>query len=131
MLLDARELSTGQVLEADLLIIGGGVAGITLAREFRNGPHQVVLLEGGGLSYDRATQDLYRGHTSGQPHPALDACRQRFLGGSSNAWGGWLRPLEPIDFERRDWIRDSGWPLSAARGRISSRQIRSHFSGWP
>lgn len=114
MLLDARELPAGQVLDADLCIIGGGVAGITLAREFRQGPHRVVLLEGGGLVNDHATQDLYRGRTTGQPHPPLDSCRQRFLGGSSNAWGGWLRPLEAIDFERRDWIAYSGWPIGAA-----------------
>ncbi len=114
MLIDARDVPPGQTLEADLCIVGGGVAGITLAREFRHTPVQVVLLESGGLAYEHRTQHLYRGARSGRPHPPLDACRQRFLGGSSNAWGGWLRPLEAIDFENRPWVPYSGWPFSIA-----------------
>ena len=33
MILDARGLDTGACIEADICIIGGGAAGITLARE--------------------------------------------------------------------------------------------------
>lgn len=112
MLLDAHDIPAGQLLEADLCIIGGGVAGITLAREFRQTGTRVILLEAGGLDYESATQHLYEGERHGQPHPPLDVCRQRFLGGSSNAWGGWLQPLEPIDFEMRSWVPHSGWPIS-------------------
>ncbi|MEO8030418.1 MAG: GMC family oxidoreductase [Gemmatimonadota bacterium] len=112
MLLDAHDLPAGQTLDADLCIIGGGVAGITLAREFRTGTRKVILLEAGGFDYQGATQTLYEGQRRGQPHPPLDVCRQRFLGGSSNAWGGWLQPLEAIDFEARSWVPHSGWPIS-------------------
>ena len=38
----------------------------------------------------------------------------RYLGGSTNHWGGWCRPLAPIDFEARDWIPHSGWPITRA-----------------
>ena len=36
-------------------------------------------------------------------------------GGTSIAWGGVLRPLDTIDFEKRDWIPNSGWPFSKER----------------
>ncbi|MBV9418942.1 MAG: GMC family oxidoreductase [Alphaproteobacteria bacterium] len=35
----------------------------------------------------------------------------RYLGGGTNHWGGWTRPLDPIDFEQRDWMPYSGWPF--------------------
>jgi hypothetical protein len=32
---------------------------------------------------------------------ALDICQLGYLGGGTNAWGGWCRPLNSIDFESR------------------------------
>src|SRR3546814_13236299 len=31
---------------------------------------------------------------------------------STNHWGGWCRPMQPIDFEERDWVPHSGWPIA-------------------
>lgn len=36
--------------------------------------------------------------------------RSRFLGGSTNCWGGNNTPLDPIDFER-DWVPSGNWPI--------------------
>ena len=36
------------------------------------------------------------------------------LGGSSNHWGGWCRPLDPYDFSRSDLTTGGGWPISEA-----------------
>ena len=52
MILDARKIPDGQVLEADVCIIGAGAAGISLAREFRNKRFRVILLESGGFEPD-------------------------------------------------------------------------------
>ena len=57
------------------------------------------------------TRDLYRGENVGLPYTFADGSRSRYLGGSSNCWGGWCRPLDPWDFEKRDWIPHSGWPF--------------------
>ena len=43
----------------------------------------------------------------------LDESRFRYFGGSTNRWAGWCRELDPIDFERREWVADSGWPFGA------------------
>jgi choline dehydrogenase-like flavoprotein len=112
--IDARTVPAGTVLEPDLAIVGGGPAGITLALALAHTPLRIVLLESGGLDFDSATQALYSGTTAGVRYLPLDASRMRYLGGSTNHWGGWCRPLEAIDFEARDWVPYSGWPFGIA-----------------
>jgi choline dehydrogenase-like flavoprotein len=70
------------------------------------------LLESGGFRPDRATRDLYRGESIGLPYRFADGSRSRFLGGSSNCWGGNCRPMDDHDFEYRDWVPYSGWPFA-------------------
>ena len=111
MLVDARALEPKAVLEADICIVGGGAAGLTLARELIDHPLRVIVLEGGGTHADEDSQRLYEGVTTGQPYYELDACRVRCLGGSTNTWGGWCRPLDAVDFLERDWLPHSGWPF--------------------
>ncbi|GHF29411.1 GMC family oxidoreductase [Kordiimonas sediminis] len=112
MIIDLRSIPAGEELACDVCIIGGGVAGIALALEMIGAGVNVILLESGGFDYEEETQDLYRGKDVGIPYFELDLARLRFFGGTSNHWGGWSRPLEPIDFESRDWVTDSGWPIS-------------------
>ena len=50
------------------------------------------------------------GHSCLRP----DLSRSRFLGGSTNCWGGWCRPLDELDMEGRPWIPNSGWPINRA-----------------
>lgn len=111
MLADARTVPAGSALEADVCIIGGGAAGITLALALSGKPVQVVLLESGGETFDAETQELYEGQVTGLPYFPLDAARLRFLGGSTNHWGGVCRPFDEVDFEKQDWIPGSGWPI--------------------
>lgn len=110
MFTDARTLPDETRIEADLAIIGGGPAGITLARAFSGSAIKVCVVEAGGLQPEADVQALYSGENVGIQYP-LDAARLRFLGGSSNHWGGYCRPLDPIDFEQRDWVPHSGWPF--------------------
>jgi choline dehydrogenase-like flavoprotein len=110
-ILDARTLPAGTVLTPDLAIIGGGPAGISLALAMADSGHDILLLESGGMAFDSKVQALYAGRESGVPYTALDGGRLRYLGGSTNHWGGWCRPLNAIDFERRDWLPHSGWPF--------------------
>jgi len=111
---DARAVPEGSAVETDLAIIGAGPAGITLALSLAGAPIRVLLLESGGGEYEPATQALYKGGETGVRYLPLDACRLRFLGGSSNHWGGWCRPLDESDFEKRAWLAHSGWPFTRA-----------------
>jgi choline dehydrogenase-like flavoprotein len=115
MILDARTVPTGTVIETEVCIIGAGAAGITLAREFRESPFRVALLESGGLHFDVATQELYDGQSIGRPFPDMMSDRLRFFGGTTNHWGGWCLPLDAIDFAPRDDLPDhNGWPFGKA-----------------
>ncbi|MEP7001614.1 MAG: FAD-dependent oxidoreductase, partial [bacterium] len=111
MLLDARTVPEGSVLETDLCVVGGGVAGITIATEAIGRGMRVMLLESGAQSPHEATQALYDGVVAGRPYYPLRNCRVRQLGGTSAVWGGWCRPLDALDFEERAWMPFSGWPF--------------------
>lgn len=112
MFIDTRRVEQGTVIQTTVCIIGGGVAGITLAMELDKKGIDVCLLESGGFAPDSGTRDLYRGEDVGEwRYNFADGSRSRFLGGSSNCWGGWCRPLDPWDFEKREWVAHSGWPF--------------------
>lgn len=114
MFIDARTLPEDTLVKCDICIIGAGAAGITLAREFIDQPLQVCLLESGGLDFDEVTQALYQGKNVGVPYYSLSEARARYLGGSTNFWGGWSRPLDDIDFQDRPWMPYSGWAFTKA-----------------
>lgn len=113
-LIDARSLPDATVLTPDLAIIGGGPAGISLALALADSKISIALLESGGMNFDPKTQTMYAGDETGVRYTALDAGRLRFMGGSSNHWGGFCRPLDKIDFQARDWLAHSGWPIARA-----------------
>ncbi len=117
MLTDARTLRSGSVLTADVCIIGAGAAGITMAMELLHSGLQVLLVESGGTEPDPATQALMTGDSIGAAVTTLDnpvridQTRLRYFGGTTNHWAGYCRPLAPVDFEPRDHLRVSGWPI--------------------
>ena len=108
---DARTLENGTVLDADLCIVGAGASGITIARELSNTPLKVLLLEGGGFDFDPQMQELYRGEIVGQPYYPLQAAALHQFGGTTGHWAGFCSTYQPIDFEKRDWVPHSGWPI--------------------
>ncbi len=118
MLIDSRQLPQDAALQCDLCIVGGGAAGIAMALALAGTGLNVVVLESGGVNPDPATQDLYAGTNVGEPllrnllPTSLDATRLRYLGGSTNHWAGWCRPLAPVDFEARPYLPISGWPIA-------------------
>ena len=101
MLASAADIETGSALEADLVIVGAGAAGITIATRLIGRPLNVVVLESGGVDFEQEVQDLYRGTVIGLPTEDPDVSRLRYFGGTTNHWAGWCRPLEPEDFEPR------------------------------
>src|SRR5262245_53734239 len=97
----------------DVCIVGGGVAGITLALKLTAHGRRVALIEAGGRAVSNASQDFYRGENTGTENLPLHETRLRALGGSSNHWGGWCRPFDAHDFERKEFAPDGSWPISA------------------
>src|SRR5215471_9109219 len=132
VLTDARSIAADSTLQTDICIVGAGIAGISIAREFIGRTESVVLLEGGGLEFTKSLRDLptvLRRHTlgeqalasgsnAGQPYYPLRFTRVRAFGGSSRAWhedrGVHARPLDEIDFRTRDGLPEHGWPIDRA-----------------
>jgi choline dehydrogenase-like flavoprotein len=112
VLIDARTMRDGARIECDIVIVGAGAAGLTIARQFIGSGRNVCLVESGGFDLDPATQALYEGGNVGLPYFSLDVCRLRYFGGSTNHWGGACVPFKRRDFEERSWLPHSGWPIS-------------------
>jgi choline dehydrogenase-like flavoprotein len=108
---DARSVPRGTRLSADVCIVGAGAAGITLALELSGSPLSVIVLESGGFEFDAETQALYRGRSIGLPYGDLSIPRLRYLGGTTNHWAGECRPFEEADYEAREGIPFTGWPI--------------------
>ena len=70
-------------------------------------------------------------------YPSAVQTRIRRFGGTSNSWGIRYTPtetgvryttLDPIDFEKRDWVPNSGWPFTKAH--LDPYYARAHaFAG--
>ncbi len=112
MIDDANDLAGGEVLTAGVCIVGAGAAGIAMALEFLGSRTDVLLLESGGLEAEQSTQDLYAGAVADERlHSPPDRYRQRRFGGTTTIWGGRCMPFDEIDFEWRDYMPNSGWPV--------------------
>lgn len=98
----------------DVCVVGGGAAGVTIARELMRAGHEVCLAESGGLDFEERTQALYKGENIGHPYYDLEESRLRFFGGTVSIWGGRCALLDEIDFRKRDWVPHSGWPITRA-----------------
>ena len=84
---------------------------MTLALDLRASGLSVILLESGGFRREAQTQRLSDGRMIGINTWNMRSMRIRALGGATGHWEGWCRPLMPQDFEIRDYIPNSGWPI--------------------
>lgn len=97
----------------DVCIVGAGPVGLSLALEAEALGLQVLLLESGHADaapdeHDASRAQVVNPHT----HAPMTLAARRTLGGSSWLWGGRCVPFEAIDFEVRDYVPHSGWPIT-------------------
>jgi choline dehydrogenase-like flavoprotein len=113
MLIDAEKLPPGQGIEATVAIVGAGPAGIVLALELAKVGHRVALIESGKLRFDEAAQALADADQFDPNfHAPMAECTRRQLGGTSTIWGGRCLPYDPVDFDQRNFIPHSNWPVT-------------------
>jgi choline dehydrogenase-like flavoprotein len=109
MILDARLNSVPLDRSAQVVIVGAGPVGLTLARELA-GLAEILVVEAGGYQNDAQQQALLAGDCAGLPYP-LTETRARQFGGSSALWAGYCAQFDEHDFSSRDWVSRSGWPF--------------------
>jgi choline dehydrogenase-like flavoprotein len=97
-------------IAADVCLVGGGPAALTVARELANEPMRIVLIESGGQVADIELDARSQGEIE-NVGKLQTRIRNRVVGGSSHTWAGRCTELDPIDFEARDWVPFSGWPI--------------------
>jgi choline dehydrogenase-like flavoprotein len=130
---DLASFDANSSFDADLAIIGGGPAGLTIAREFFGTSIRVLVLESGLLNETSNYAALAELESLGEPrtdaqkqkrivfHGASSSTwsqelqpygvRCRALGGSTHAWAGKSAAFDAVDFEKRSWVPYSGWPI--------------------
>ena len=102
----------------DCCVVGAGPLGLSLALEAATAGLKVLLLDAGtAAAKDNAAARAARppSHVVDPArHAPMDQTTRRGVGGSSWLWGGRCVRFEAIDFEARDYVEGSGWPLTTA-----------------
>jgi len=122
VLIDAKTLSGGPTISADVCIVGAGPAGIVLTGELAARGFTVALVESGGVEDDAEAHSLDTAIVIGGEYTDPIWIRCRGFGGTSRMWNTLIDgkpfakfvPLDPIDFQQRDWLPHSGWPFQFA-----------------
>jgi choline dehydrogenase-like flavoprotein len=112
MIVDFERERTLPSFVADVCIVGAGAAGIVLAAQLMRVGKRVLLLESGGSKEEEAVQQLNRSERTGQPLKSVHAGRFRALGGTTIRWGGQIQEMQERDFQPREGIPGSGWPIA-------------------
>jgi choline dehydrogenase-like flavoprotein len=83
-LVDSDSVADRHTIDADVCIVGGGAAGLAVATALEPTALRTVMLE------------------------------SERLADTTSEWYGRIGPLDEIDFEQRDWVPLSGWPIPAS-----------------
>jgi choline dehydrogenase-like flavoprotein len=133
-ILQLSDLDDQSELSADIVIIGGGPAGLTIAKEFFDTGVSVLILESGLIDETpdhtalcelesvgdlrSEPQKLKRAEFHGESLASWTdesqpyGVRCRLLGGATHAWAGKSAPFDRTDFAQRPWVAHSGWPVT-------------------
>ncbi|WP_425090222.1 GMC oxidoreductase [Tropicimonas sp. S265A] len=109
MLIPATAVS--DAIEAQVVIVGAGPAGIALTLGLAKRGVDVALLSSGAFGSDSTSADLSRAQALPPHHADPVALEGRRLGGLSWGWGGRCLPFDHIDFSPRPERELPGWPI--------------------
>jgi choline dehydrogenase-like flavoprotein len=121
MLRDLKVESPSEArLTADVIVVGAGVAGLTLASKLAKEGLRAIVFESGGRSQQSETHPLNEVVLEGDSYRGAQRGRARCLGGTSTLWGGAMLPMMACDLGQHTAGWDVDWPVSLA-------QLEPHF----
>ncbi|GAB6900428.1 FAD-dependent oxidoreductase [Kineosporia succinea] len=116
------------MIEADVCVVGAGPAGLSVSSVLAGSGVRVVLLEGGSEAAWRQLADVRSEGEDAYPQSDVTQTRGSGIGGTAGQWsyrmnnvdadpeagerGCRYAPLDAIDFERREEVPHSGWPIT-------------------
>jgi choline dehydrogenase-like flavoprotein len=92
-----------------VVVIGAGAVGLYAASLLAARGSNVVVVEAGKSYLDSFANQSYC--TVGRPHDGIRLARGRCVGGTTNLWGGQLVEFQRLDFDGRQWLPESKWPV--------------------
>ncbi len=98
-----------ETLRTDVCVIGTGIGGGSFISRYLQRSGRLLAIDAGGerdsdvVGLESVGRDL-----------GLSLLREISVGGTSNVWRGVCAPMDRVDFTRRDWIAESGWPVDGA-----------------
>jgi choline dehydrogenase-like flavoprotein len=123
VLVDARSIEPGQVVDTDICVVGGGPAGIVIGHELQRSGQRILILESGDLGEEPGLQSLNDGVPGEVDRYTARELRERRrqVGGSAHLWGVAAAPgfdrlarfvvPDRLGFEETSWLPNSGWPI--------------------
>ena len=91
------------------VVIGAGPVGMAVTTGLRRRGVPVTLIES-GPAVSTAASELNDGDILGLPFTGTFK-RGRGVGGGTSQWAGQCIRFHAADFEKRDWVDGSGWPI--------------------
>jgi hypothetical protein len=107
-----RQAVSDDGIEHDVCIVGAGPVGIALALECERHGLSVLMLEAGG----KRASWFHRAEMAEISHPRhhvpIHVATRSAFGGTSWAWSGLCVRFDDVDFQVREFVPHSGWPLA-------------------
>lgn len=101
-------------VQADVAIVGAGLAGLVLAQRLAADGVSVAILESGPVRQDEEVHPLNQVEQAAQEYRGAAEGRARGLGGTSTRWGGALLPYLGYDLQPHPGGWHQGWNLPTA-----------------
>lgn len=112
MLLNAEQFDFTDSNNYDVVIVGAGAVGLTMAMRLLKFGKKVLLLEAGPEKPSSDSQKNFEtAEIIGHELPGLHLGRFRNLGGTTAFWGGQLVPFSEQVFKKREWVSNQEWPI--------------------
>jgi choline dehydrogenase-like flavoprotein len=98
----------------DVCVIGTGPVGLAVALECERLGLSVLALEAGGETAlgDQLVAPPRADVVDPSHHAPLHVTMRQAFGGTSWAWPGACVPFDPVDFQPRPHVAESGWPIT-------------------